>query len=104
MRANGPAQRPDSPWCAPGNPAAERALRCLGLVDNGDQLEIGVAERHDPVGRAPAGVTALFLLRHDPRADRAKWRILQCDGAFSVVVQMPTETVFVKGISSSGDR
>jgi hypothetical protein len=30
----------------------------LGLIDDRDQLEVGLAERHEPVGRAPAGVTA----------------------------------------------
>jgi hypothetical protein len=40
------------------DPASERALRGLGLVDDRDQFEVGLTERHDPVGRAPAGVTA----------------------------------------------
>ena len=39
------------------DPASERALRGLGLVDDRHQLEVGLAERHYPVGRAPAGVT-----------------------------------------------
>ena len=39
-------------------PACERASRGLGLVDDGDQLEVRVAERHDPVGRTPAGMAA----------------------------------------------
>ena len=32
--------------------------RCHVLVDDRDQLEIGVAERDDPVGRAPGGMAA----------------------------------------------
>ena len=40
------------------DPASKRALRCLGLVRDRDQFEIGVTEWHDPVRRAPAGVTA----------------------------------------------
>ncbi len=58
MRANGPAERLGQLGVHPGNPAPERALRGFGLVDHRDQLEIGLAERHDPVGGAPAGVTA----------------------------------------------
>jgi hypothetical protein len=34
-----------------------RALSGLDLVDDGDQFEVGNAERQDPVGRAPAWVT-----------------------------------------------
>jgi hypothetical protein len=33
-------------------------VRGLGLVDDRYQLEIGLTEWHDPVRRAPAGVTA----------------------------------------------
>lgn len=52
------------------DPAPERALRGLGLVDDRDQLEIGLAERHDPVGGAPAGVTAALDRRQAmPRLD-----------------------------------
>src|SRR5918997_5817857 len=58
MRADGPAERPGERGMRCRNPASERALRGLGLVDDRDQLEIGLAERHYPVGRAPAGVTA----------------------------------------------
>jgi hypothetical protein len=42
----------------------ERALRGLGLADDRDQLEIGLTERHDPVRRAPAGMTAALDRSH----------------------------------------
>jgi hypothetical protein len=40
------------------DPASERALRGLGLVDDRNQFEVGITERDKPVGRPPAGVTA----------------------------------------------
>jgi hypothetical protein len=43
-----------------GDPASDRALRRLGIVDDRDQLQIRVAEGHDPVGRAETLVTAAF--------------------------------------------
>src|SRR5688500_3976199 len=58
MRADGPAERPGERGMRCRDPASERALRGLGLVDDRHQLEIGLTERHNPVGRAPAGVTA----------------------------------------------
>ena len=52
------------------DPPSKRALRCLGLVDNRHQLKIGLAERHDPVARAPARVTAaLDRSKAMPRLD-----------------------------------
>src|SRR5215212_5849231 len=58
MRADGPAEQPGERGTRCRDPASERALRGLGLVDDRDQLEIGLTEWHDPVRRAPAGVTA----------------------------------------------
>jgi len=40
------------------NPAPERGLHSLDLVDDRDQLDIGLTVRRDLVGRARAGVTA----------------------------------------------
>jgi hypothetical protein len=56
--AEDPAERP--PGSGIGDPASDRALRSLGLVDDRDQLQIGVPERHDPVRRAEALMTATF--------------------------------------------
>src|SRR6266516_4768676 len=58
MGANSPAGQLGPLGVHPGDPAPERTLRGLGLVDDRDQLEIGLTERHDPVGRAPTGVAA----------------------------------------------
>src|SRR5215211_7410581 len=49
MRADRPVERPRERGTRCRDPAPEEALRGLGLVDDRDQLEIGVAERHDPV-------------------------------------------------------
>ena len=56
--ADTPAERPPAPRF--GDPASDRALRRFGLVDDRDQLQVGVAERHDPVGRAETLVSAAF--------------------------------------------
>jgi hypothetical protein len=56
--AEDPAERP--PGSGIGDPASDRALGSLGLVDDRNQLQIGVAERHDPVRRAEALMTAAF--------------------------------------------
>ena len=40
------------------DPAAEVVASRHALVDDRDQLEVGVAERDDPVGRAPRGMPA----------------------------------------------
>src|SRR5215213_11143891 len=58
MRADGPAEQPGLRGMRCRDPASERALRGLGLVDDRNQLEVGLTEWHDPVRRAPAGVTA----------------------------------------------
>ena len=58
MRADGSAQWPGERGMRCRDPASKRALRGLGLVDDRDQFEVGLTERHDPVGRAPAGVAA----------------------------------------------
>src|SRR5215204_1520608 len=58
MRAERPAEQPGERGTRCRDPASERALRGLGLVDDRDQLEIALTEWHDPVRRAPAGVTA----------------------------------------------
>ena len=56
LRTHGPAQRPAGG--RRGDPAPERAAGGLGRVDRRDQLQVGVAERHDPVGRSPARMPA----------------------------------------------
>lgn len=73
VSADSPAERPGEGRMRIGDPAPKRALRGLGLVDDGDQLEIGLAERHDSVGRAPPGVTAtLDRSEAVPRFDLAR--------------------------------
>src|SRR5215207_8546689 len=57
-RPDRPTERPREVGMRRSDPAPERALCGLGLVDDRDQLEIRLTERHDPVGRPPAGVTA----------------------------------------------
>jgi len=55
------------------DPAPERAPRGLRLVDDRNQLEISLTERHDPVGRAPVAVTAALDRRQAvPRFDLAR--------------------------------
>jgi hypothetical protein len=58
VRAEAPAKRP--PGLRVGDPASDRALRRLGPVDDRDQLQVRVAERHNPVGRAETLVPAAF--------------------------------------------
>src|SRR5207245_4221093 len=64
MRSNRPAERPGELGTRPRHPAPDCAFRSVGLVDYGNQLEIGLAERHDSVGRAPVWMTAT-LDRHE---------------------------------------
>lgn len=65
-----PTEWPAERGTHPGSPAPEHAARSLGLVDDGDQLEVRLAERYDPVGRAPARVTAALDRREAvPRFD-----------------------------------
>src|SRR5215207_6588372 len=68
IRAGHPAERLPGAGLKPvSDPAPERARRRLGFVDDRDQLEVRLAKRHDPVGGAPAGVTAT-LQRGEPMA------------------------------------
>jgi hypothetical protein len=53
--ADGPAKQPRGRRMRSGHPASERALGGLCFVDDRDQLDVGLIERHDPVGSAPAG-------------------------------------------------
>jgi hypothetical protein len=72
LRPDRPAERRRDRGRGLGDPAPERALRGFGRVDDRDQLEVGAAERHDPVGGAPARVTAALDRRQAvPRLDLA---------------------------------
>ena len=72
MRSNRPAERPGELGTRPRHPAPDCAFRSVGLVDYGNQLEIGLAERHDSVGRAPVWMTATLDRREAvPRRDLA---------------------------------
>lgn len=93
------------------DPASERALRGLGLVDDRDQLEVGPAERHDPVRRAPAGVTAsldrseavprLDLLRRCSKIRHRDQYVVEFQGASSKVVN-PSGRYFDLRAEASG--
>ena len=58
MSAHCPPERPSGAGRASRDPSPESARGCLGGIDYGNQLEVGIAERHDHVGRAPSWVTA----------------------------------------------
>ena len=58
VRADRPAEQPAEARMHPRDSAPELVFCSLSVIDDGDQLEIGLAERHDPVGGAPAWVTA----------------------------------------------
>src|SRR4029453_16630953 len=53
-----PAERSARVGCATGDPPADAGVGRGWLVDDGDQLQVAVPERHDPVGGAPAGMPA----------------------------------------------
>ena len=57
-QSDGPSQGPASLALHACDPASERTSHGLGLVGDCDQLEVGVGERHDPVGGAVPGVAA----------------------------------------------
>ena len=56
--ANRPPEWQGSSGRRPRHPPPERASRRFGFVDDSDQLEVVLAERHDPVGSSPAWMTA----------------------------------------------
>ena len=63
VRANGPPDRPATGAHGLGHPATERAPARFALVHDGHQLDVGITERNDPVGRPPARMsTALVRL------------------------------------------
>src|SRR5439155_2382948 len=76
--ADGPPERLPAALAA-GYPAAERIRGGLGLVDDCDELPVRRAERHDPVGRAPAGMASAFD-RREPVS------ILQLAGRYHEIV------------------
>ena len=57
IRPYGPAKQAGDGRLRCRDPSSEGALRGHGLVGDRDQFQIGLTERHDHVGRAPAGVT-----------------------------------------------
>src|SRR6185312_2201767 len=71
-RTHGPAHRPGRRG---RHPAPEPARRRLGRFDDGDELEVGVAQWDDPVGRAPAGVAAAGRDREPEALGRGRRRI-----------------------------
>src|SRR5215218_6313804 len=73
MRADGPAEQPGERGTRCRDPPSERALRGLGLVDDRDQLEVRLTEWHDPVRRAPTGVTAAL----DRRQAMSRFELLR---------------------------
>src|SRR5262249_5545579 len=56
--AYGPRKRLGATCTCACNPLTERASFGLLLIDDGDQLEIGIAEGNDPVGSAPVSVSS----------------------------------------------
>ena len=70
IRSDRPAERLTESRPDPGDTAPERAPRSLGTVDDRDQLEVRLTERHDPVRRPLTRVTAALHRRQAaPRLD-----------------------------------
>jgi hypothetical protein len=56
VRSNGPAEQ--ATWDRGGDPSPEGALTRDLCVDDRDELQIGIAERDDPIRRAPRRMTS----------------------------------------------